>query len=291
MVRFDGQVVLVTGAGRGIGRAHARLLAERGAHVVVNDIDGDVAGVAAQEIVVDGGRASCVAGDIVDDARSIVSGALAIDGRLDALINNAGIAYTAPFGPDAVPDVERLLRIHAVGSAAVTAAAWDSLVAVGGRVVNTTSSSVLGLMNHAAYAAAKGAVLGFTRALALEAAPLGVRVNAVMPLARTRMYEIAGGTTGDAIDQLMSEHFPPERTSPMVAYLASDEVACNGAIIETSGGSSSVIEFAVCAPFSTLTPELAAEGLVACAPDAAQICSSNDELLGNKFAMIERWRS
>ena len=144
-IRFDGQVVLVSGAGRGIGRSHAHLFAERGAHVVVNDVDEDVAQVVVDEIRSSGGRATAAAGDVVDDATAIVGVALGVNGRLDALVNNAGIAHIAPFGTEGAADVERLLRVHAVGTAALTAAAWDALIASRGRVVNTTSNSVMGL--------------------------------------------------------------------------------------------------------------------------------------------------
>ena len=108
---------------------------------------------------------------------------------------------------------------------ALTAAAWESTRCVAGRVVNTTSNSVIGLLHATAYAAAKGAILGFTRSLALEAAEVGVRVNAIMPMARTRMYELAGGEVGSAQDQFMTEHFPPEAIAPTVVFLASDAVA------------------------------------------------------------------
>jgi NAD(P)-dependent dehydrogenase (short-subunit alcohol dehydrogenase family) len=284
-IRFDGQVVLVSGAGRGIGRSHALLFAERGAHVVVNDVDLDAANEVVETIVESGAHATAAPGDIVDDAQAIVDTAIAIGNRLDALVNNAGIAYAAPFGENAAEEMERLLRVHAVGTAALTAAAWSSLVASGGRVVNTTSNAVLGLDQSTAYAAGKGAVLGFTRSLAIEAKRVGVRVNAVMPMARTRMYEIAGGQTGDAIDIMMTKHFPPERIAPVVVYLASTEVAFNGQIVEASGGTTAFVHFAVTPYRHATTPEEARDALAGEA-DNVTVVPGNAEMLAEKMAML-----
>jgi NAD(P)-dependent dehydrogenase (short-subunit alcohol dehydrogenase family) len=260
-IRFDDQVVLVSGAGRGIGRAHALLFAERGAHVVVNDLDRDVAEAVVREIVAAGRHATAAPGDVVDDAGEIVTTALEIGGRLDALVNNAGIAWDRPFSADAVTETERLLRVHTLGTVALTAAAWDPLIASRGRVVNTTSSSVMGLLHATAYAAAKGAILGFTRSLALEAAEVGVRVNAIMPMARTRMYELAGGEVGSAQDQFMTEHFPPEAIAPTAVFLASDAVEFTGQVIEASGGTTAHVHLVVTPYLPATTPEEARASL------------------------------
>lgn len=255
-IRFDGQVVLVSGAGRGIGRGHALLFAERGAHVVVNDVDRDVAQEVVREIVAAGGLATPAAGDVVDDATAIVHVALDAGGRLDALVNNAGIAWDQPFNPaSAVAEVERLLRIHTLGTVALTAAAWDALAASNGRIVNTTSGAVTGLKHSTAYAAAKGAILGFTRSLALEAADVGIRVNAIMPMARTRMYELAGGQVGSDEDLWMQQFFPPEAIAPAGVFLASDAVPYNGQTIETSGYTTACVELVVTPYVSARTPE------------------------------------
>jgi NAD(P)-dependent dehydrogenase (short-subunit alcohol dehydrogenase family) len=242
-ISFEGQVVLVSGAGRGIGRAHALLLAERGAHVIVNDIDPDVADSVVAEITATGARATAAPGDVVDDADDIVGVALDAGGRLDALVNNAGIVRDKAFGSDAVEEMQRLLRVHALGTVALTVSAWSGLVASRGRIVNTTSGAVIGLRHATAYAAAKGAILGFTRSLALEAVDVGIRVNAVMPMARTRMYEQAGGEVGSAEDQFMSEHLPPAAIAPTVVFLASDAVPYNGKVIESSGATTAYVEF------------------------------------------------
>jgi NAD(P)-dependent dehydrogenase (short-subunit alcohol dehydrogenase family) len=171
---FEGRVAIVTGAGRGIGRAYARLLADRGASVVVNDLGGSMEGDGA-----DSGPASSVAGEIVGGggvaiaeasdvatlagAQALIDAAVERFGRLDILVNNAGIMRWARF-PDVDPDaLAAHLAVHAVGSFNTARAAWPHMVEqVHGRIVMTTSTGMLGLPGNAAYAAAKGAVVGLT---------------------------------------------------------------------------------------------------------------------------------
>lgn len=283
-IRFDDQVVLVSGGGRGIGRAHSLLFAERGAHVIVNDLDRDVAEEVVKEIVAAGGCATAAPGDVVDDAAVIVGTAIESGGRLDALVNNAGIAWDKPFSADAVSETERLLRVHTLGTVALTAAAWDPLIASRGRIVNTTSNAVIGLFHATAYAAAKGAILGFTRSLALEAAAVGVRVNAIMPMARTRMYELAGGEVGSAEDQFMTEHFPPERIAPAVVFLASSSVPYNGQVIETSAGTTAHVHFVVTPYLPATTPEEARDSLAA-SPGELTVVNELMDMLNAKLSI------
>jgi len=119
----------------------------------------------------------------------------------------------------------------------------------------------MGLRHSTAYAAAKGAILGFTRSLALEAADVGIKVNAIMPMARTRMYELAGGQVGSDEDRWMQQFFPPEAIAPTVVFLASDAVPYNGQVIETSGWTTAHIELAVRPYLPAATPEEARESL------------------------------
>jgi NAD(P)-dependent dehydrogenase (short-subunit alcohol dehydrogenase family) len=134
--------------------------------------------------------------------------------------------------------------VHALGTVATTAAAWDALLATKGRVVNVTSGTVLGLPGSTAYATAKGGVLGFTRALASETHSTGVRVNAVMPMARTRMFEVGGGVAGSEQDKLLSQFFPPDAVSPVVVFLGWAGSPCNGEVFEVAGTAVSRIVFA-----------------------------------------------
>jgi NAD(P)-dependent dehydrogenase (short-subunit alcohol dehydrogenase family) len=223
-------------------------------------------------------------GDVVDDADAIIRVALECGGRLDALVNNAGIAWDRPFGPDSVRETERLLRVHALGTVAMTVSAWPALVEYCGRVVNTTSGAAIGLRYATAYAAAKGAILGFTRALALEAIDAGIRVNAVMPMARTRMYEHAGGHIGSAGDQYMTEHLPAEAIAPTVVFLASDGVPFNGQVIECSGGTTAHVHFALTPYHSARSPEEARASLVASGGDLT-IVDDLAQILTAKLSM------
>jgi NAD(P)-dependent dehydrogenase (short-subunit alcohol dehydrogenase family) len=239
-MRFDGRVAVVTGAGRGIGRAHAMLLAERGASVVVNDLGGSMTGVGsdtepadavAGEIVAGGGAAISDGHDVstVDGADALIAAALERFGRLDILINNAGIIRWAGL-PDA--DAENLaqhLAVHVGGSFNTTRAAWPHFVDQGyGRVVMTTSSGVFGLPANLSYAAAKGGVIGLTRSLAVAGAKKGVKVNALAPAAMTRM---AGPPSGEP-----DPHMAPELVAPMAAFLAHESCPVTGEIYAAGAG-------------------------------------------------------
>jgi NAD(P)-dependent dehydrogenase (short-subunit alcohol dehydrogenase family) len=282
-IRFDDQVVVISGAGRGLGRCHALLFAERGAHVVVNDVDADAAQEVVGEIAAAGGSAKAAVGSVLDSADNVVALALNSWGRIDVLINNAGVARCAPFSAREAELFEQILGVHVLGAAKLTGAAWDSLIASGGRVVNTTSAAVLGLLHHSAYAAAKGALLGFTRALALESAPLGVRVNAVMPMARTRMYELAGGVTGSEEDLMLTDLFPPEKVSPVVVYLGGRDVPLNGELLEISAGTVSRIVFAMTEPAPADSPEAVSNALCLTSIAGLTVVSDLTEVMSLKL--------
>jgi NAD(P)-dependent dehydrogenase (short-subunit alcohol dehydrogenase family) len=240
--RFDGRVAVVTGAGRGIGRAHARLLAQLGASVVVNDLGGSMTGAGSDtgpaaevvdEIVADGGVA--VADDhdvsVEDGAGALIATALGRFGRIDVVVNNAGIIRWADF-PDAdAENVERHLAVHVLGSFHTARAAWPHLVEQGyGRIVNTTSSGMFGLPNNVGYATAKAGVVGLTRSLATAGAPHGIRCNLVAPAAFTRM---AGAADPDSP---MATTMDPDLVAPMVAFLAHEDCPVTGEIYSAGAG-------------------------------------------------------
>ncbi|MHB1582808.1 MAG: SDR family NAD(P)-dependent oxidoreductase [Acidimicrobiales bacterium] len=244
-VDFGGDVVLVTGAGSGLGRAYSRLLAARGARVVVNDLgtgpdgrgrDGSVAEQVVAEIVAAGGEAAADGHSVADPAGAEGAVATAIEryGRLDAVVNNAGIVRYGGFHRMRPDDVEAVLDVHLRGSALVTRASWPHLAAGGhGRVVLTSSSiGLLGTPGQAAYGAAKAALAGMTRALAAAGAGRGIRVNALAPMAVTRLNE-----------EVMAEIFgtearrlTPELVAPVAAYLAHRDCRLNGEVLSAAGG-------------------------------------------------------
>lgn len=235
-LRYDGRVVVVTGGGRGLGRAYALLLASRGAHVVVNDLGGAVEGGGADagpsaevvaEIEAGGGRAVADTSDIAteDGAQALCDTAIERFGALDVVVANAGIMRWARFPDVELDDLEAHLAVHTRGSFLVAREAWPYLVASGnGRIVLTTSTGMLGLPGNTAYGVAKGGVVGLMRSLALAGRKAGVLANCIAPAASTRMAG-AGGPD-----------LPAEQVAPMVAYLAHEDCASTGEVYTAGGG-------------------------------------------------------
>jgi NAD(P)-dependent dehydrogenase (short-subunit alcohol dehydrogenase family) len=235
--RFDGRVVVVTGAGGGLGREYALLLASRGARVLVNDYGGDtlgnpgpasVAQAVADEITEAGGEAIADGTDVrsSDAGERIVAAAVERWGRIDAVINNAGASLVGR-GVVGTSDEQLLgtLDIHVGGTLRVTRAAWPHMLERGyGRIVNTASDSLFGTPAHT-YVTAKGAVFGFSKAIASEAVGTGIGVNVVLPMAWTRMT--AGMPPGKARD-VTERLFPPSQVAPAVAFLAHEDNPYNG---------------------------------------------------------------
>jgi NAD(P)-dependent dehydrogenase (short-subunit alcohol dehydrogenase family) len=242
---FEGRVAVVTGAGRGIGRAYALLLAARGASVVVNDLGGSMAGVGAdvgvastvaEEIAAAGGVALGDTSDIAttEGADALIATAVERFGRLDALINNAGIIrWAGPLEADQ-DNVTSHLAVHTVGSFNTTRAAWPHMVEQGyGRIVMTTSSGVLGLPTNLAYATAKGGVIGLTRSLTTAGAAHGIKINMIAPAAYTRM---AGQRDGEAEGNAIATQMAPDLVAPMVAFLAHEACPVSGEIYTAGAG-------------------------------------------------------
>ena len=230
MIDLSGCVAIVTGAGGGLGRQHALLLAQRGARVVVNDL-GESADAVAEEITALGGQARAARCSVTDAAavQAMAYAALAEWGRIDILVNNAGILRDKSFAKMALADFRLVLDVHVMGAAICSKAVWEAMRAQGyGRIVMTTSSSGLyGNFGQANYGAAKMALVGMMQTLALEGAKHDIRVNCLAPTAYTRMMEgILPQEQLDALD--------PALVSPAVLALVSEQaptraILCAGA--------------------------------------------------------------
>ena len=230
MGMLDGKVALVTGAGGGLGRAHAMLLAHEGAKVIVNDLGGSRDGTGAsssmadgvvEEIKAAGGEATAHYGSVTsrDDAESMVQCAVDTYGKIDILIANAGILRDKSFKnmDDDMWDI--VLDVHLRGTYLVTKVAYDTMLeqGTGGRIIMTSSTSgLLGNFGQTNYGAAKAGIAGFMRCLWLEGLKYGITVNVLAPTATSRL-------TTDILPEEVQDSFPPEAVSPPVVWLCSDE--------------------------------------------------------------------
>jgi NAD(P)-dependent dehydrogenase (short-subunit alcohol dehydrogenase family) len=238
---FENRVAVITGAGGGLGREHALLLASRGAQIVVNDLGGAVDGSGgdlgpaaktAKEIndlggvaVADGNSVSTMEG-----GAGIVKTAVDAFGRVDIVINNAGILRDKSFHNMDEAMIDAVLAVHLKGAFNVTKAAWPIMREQSyGRIVNTSSNSgILGNFGQANYGAAKMGLVGLTRVLAAEGAKANIKVNALAPIARTRMTEeLLGG---------LAEKLDPKLVSPIVAWLVHEDCPVTGEIYSAAGG-------------------------------------------------------
>ena len=264
-IRFDGKVAIVTGAGGGLGKQHALELARRGAKVVVNDLGGSMDGsggnsTAAEavvaEIVAAGGEAIANGSSVTDDAGVALMVKQAMDtwGRIDVLIANAGILRDKSFSKMEIADFELVLNVHLMGTVKPVKAVWEIMKAQNyGRIVCTTSSSGLyGNFGQSNYGAAKLGIVGFMNTIKIEGQKNNIHINAISPVAATRMTE--GLMSQQALDALK-----PEAVTPGVVYLASDE-APTGAVLAAGAG-----VFALSRIYETeglnLTGNLTAEGV------------------------------
>lgn len=244
---FEGRVAVVTGAGRGIGRAYARLLAERGAKLVVNDLGGSTAGEGtdggpahevAKEILARGGEAVADTNDVstADGGASIIESAIEHFGRIDILIANAGIIRWGGLPEVDLENLERHLAVHLLGAFNTLRPAWPHFVEQAyGRVVLTASSGVFGKSDNLSYAAAKAGVIGLARSAKLAGEPHGIKVNVIAPAAQTRM---AGGDPADDDAQPVPGRpfLPSDAVAPMAAFLAHEACPVSGEIYTAGAG-------------------------------------------------------
>jgi len=271
-ISLEGKVAVVTGAGRGLGRAYVELLAERGARVVVNDLGTDVSGL---------GRDSSVAEEVTDVIRSRGGEAIAdgsdvstpeggseliaktIDafGKIDLLVNNAGICGSQFFEDATLEDFDHYWRVHVGGPVNTVKAAWPHMVAQHqGKIILTTSvAGLFGLRGQATYAAAKCAVVGLMRVLHIEGAEHGILVNTIAPAGHTRMHPTAMADAN--LLELSRSTMPVELVAPAIVWLASDDCNETNSIYSVEGGAIHRVAIVTGPGFhdANLTPESIAD--------------------------------
>jgi NAD(P)-dependent dehydrogenase (short-subunit alcohol dehydrogenase family) len=239
---FSGQVAVVTGAGRGMGRAYSLLLASRGAAVVVNDPgvqprgddpDASVAAEVVSEIEAAGGRAVAATDSVAtaEGGAAIVDTALRAFGRVDLLVHNAGVVTASTFADQPMDEVLNVMAVHLLGAWYVGQPAWRDMEKRGyGRIVLTTSMAQFGHYRQPAYSAAKTGIIGLVKSLAHEARhkEIDIKVNAIAPLAGTRLAR-------PEAHERWGELIAPENVAAVVAYLLSDECPVSGEVVHAGG--------------------------------------------------------
>ncbi|MCU1480934.1 MAG: putative short-chain dehydrogenase [Subtercola sp.] len=238
-MRYDGKVAVITGAGSGLGRSHALLLASRGAQIVVNDLSrspetGETfASRVVDEIVAAGGTAVADTNSVAtpEGGAAIIQQALDSFGTVDIVVNNAGIVRDKSFAKMTIEQVAPVLDVHLNGAFNVTLPAYRVMKEKGyGRIISTTSAAGLfGNFGQANYGAAKMGLIGLSRVIALESAKYDITANIIAPIAATAM-------SAGILDEEWERRLKPELVSPMVAYLAHSECAANGEIFSVAAG-------------------------------------------------------
>ncbi len=237
---LDGKAVVITGSGNGIGAAYARLAAQHGAHVIVNDVNPAAAHAVAADIIRQGGRAAVSIADISswDGAAELIDFAVATCGRLDGLVNNAAIFHMSPAAEETEEDLRAIVQVNVLGTLFCGTHAMRQMQRQkSGSIINITSGAQAGITQQAAYGATKGAVAALTYSWAIDLAPYGIRTNAVSPMAKSNMSAtVHAYFTGRGETPWPELAIAPEQNAPLVIYLLSDRATgINGQVVRMDG--------------------------------------------------------
>jgi NAD(P)-dependent dehydrogenase (short-subunit alcohol dehydrogenase family) len=298
---LDGKVAIVTGAGRGIGRGEALELAREGARVVVNELDADAGKAVVDEITGAGGEAVLDTGDCSEDetAHGLIATALDTWGRLDALVNNAGILRDRTVAKMTPDEWDAVIKVHLRGHFLPTrhaCAHWKETGTTGRIVCTASTSGILGNFGQANYGAAKAGIAAFSTIVAMEMARYGVRCNAIAPAARTRMTESAYGAVKDmsADGEDAFDFWHPDNVAPLVAYLCSDAAGdISGKVFGVQGDAVELYQpFTSAAVIQNHDTRWSPEGLAARVHelfDESGIVPQVENMMGKlRFTMTER---
>lgn len=247
MLDFKGRVAIITGAGQGLGRTYALVLAARGARIVVNDLppsrpgERGLATQVAEEITAAGGIAVACEGSVITDAAQIVESAIASFGQLDILINNAGSTHHRMFEDLNEDQFQAQVDLHLGGGIAMCRAALPHLKRSSpGKIVNTISSGIFGNPAISNYTAGKGGLLGFSRSFGPEALAHDIHVNCVFPNGSTRLH----WDLAEAFQALLKTHFMPDRVAAFVAWLVHQDTTVANEMFQVGGGTAARLAFA-----------------------------------------------
>lgn len=299
---FEGKVAIVTGAGGGLGFAYASYLAKQGAKVIVNDLGGGTFGIdgqpnsavaedAAKKIRAAGGEALANGNSVSEftGAKAMVDQAIKKWGRIDIIINNAGIASTQVFPQVEADELKLHLGVHVIGAVNMMRAAWPHMIKQkSGRIINTASSSTLGFSPQISYPSMKSALFGLTRSIALLGKDHNIGVNVILPAAFTRLSAMLPPST---FRDHLEKDFQPERLAPVVAYLCHDTCDISGEFFTVGGGKFARLVFAETAAadidMSVESVASGIQGMMVEKPELAIMNTSFDDLKNLGFTEEE----
>jgi NAD(P)-dependent dehydrogenase (short-subunit alcohol dehydrogenase family) len=279
-LRFDREVVIVTGGGGAIGAAYAKFLAKRGAYIVVNGRTVATVNATVTDILADGGSAVADYHDVGQEAAVIVETALDAFGRIDVVINNAAVWNDAELHGERFDEFARGMNINLDGTLSLTRAAWPELAKTGGRLIQTSSAAVFGGVDHPSYGISKAGVFGSVYGLKVAAEAAGIKINGILPIAYSDMVETAvpEGPGKDILRQML-----PSQLAAFVALLSHKTVPFNGMCFDAGGTHACRVIYAHNQGVHGSTPE-------AFLGQADELCATDEIIHSSDAGAFSQWK-